>query len=161
MKSRLIAAVTAAALVLVGTTGCTFITPQRTTQEYSASDGVNVADTGPVVVRNAMIIANAEGTAGNLVVALANTSTQPQTMTIHVTGAEPVEVELAAGQLISFGSWNTRPILLTGFSGKPGANATATFQSGTELPGSAHVPVLDGTLPEYSHLVPGGTRASS
>lgn len=156
MKSRLMAAVTAAALVLVGTTGCTFITPQSTTQEYSASDGVNVADTGPVVVRNAMIIANTDGTAGNLVVALVNTSTQSEKMTIHVGDADPVEVELAAGQLISFGSWNTRSISLVGFSGKPGTNVTATFQSGTVLPSSTDVPVLDGTLPEYSHLVPGG-----
>ncbi len=154
MKSRLAASLALVAVALTGATGCTFITPQSTTIDYSASDGVNVSETGPVVVRNAMIIVNNSGTAGNFVGALINTSTRYQTMTIHVEGLMPLRVTLAAGELLSFGSDSRAPLALPGFSGKPGTTVQVSFQSGQELGTVAAVPVLDGRLPHYRDLAP-------
>ncbi len=164
MTTRLAASLALAAVVLAGATGCTFITPQSTTVEYSASDGVNVDGAGPVVVRNALIVANDAGTAGNLVAALVNTSATAQTVTIQVEGLAPQQLRLLPGELVSlgsttlanpgYGSTARTPLPLPGFAGKPGTVARVFFQSGPELGVTASIPVLDGRLPHYAHLAP-------
>jgi hypothetical protein len=156
VKSRLVASLTLAAAVVAGATGCTFITPQSTTLVYSASDGVNVANTGPIVVRNAMVIANEAGTAGNLVVALVNTSSHEQTMTVSFEGLDPFTITMQPGETISYGSQAERPRKLDGFAAKPGTNVKATFNSGSNIVEPVWVPVLDGTLSEYVPLAPFG-----
>ena len=75
MKSRLLASVAVGAAVALGLTGCTFITPQSTAVEYSAGDGVNVEGSAPLEVRNVIVVANPEGTAGNLIAAIVNPPT--------------------------------------------------------------------------------------
>lgn len=152
MKSRLVASVALSALVLVGATGCTFMTTQSTKMVYSASDGVNVADTGPVSALNVMVIANDEGTAGNFVGALVNPGTTSETMTIDVDGVSSIRVTVPAGERVSFGA-DTDPLELEGFRGMPGSTVDITFESGGVSARSA-VPVLDGTLDAYSDLAP-------
>ncbi len=61
MKSRLIASLAVGALVLLGTTGCAMLSTQATTIPYSPSDGVNIPDSGPLQVRNALIVSDEEG----------------------------------------------------------------------------------------------------
>ncbi|WP_243224618.1 DNA modification methylase [Microbacterium sp. CIAB417] len=160
MKSRLAASVVLSALVLTGATGCTFITPQASTIAYSASDGVNVSDTaGPVVVRNAMIIADENGELGNLVAAFVNGSQDDAVVTVELQGLEPFEVEVAAGETVSLGA-NEEPLLLDAAASggeltlAPGSTVEVYFQSGDGTGAAANVPVLDGTLPYYSDLVP-------
>lgn len=153
MKSRLVASVALSALVLVGATGCTFITPQSTTLVYSASDGVNVHDDGPVDVRNAMIITNEDGTAGNFVAVLVNNGDSAELLSIEVDGLAPLRVNVPAGERISFGG-NTDPLPIDGFSAVPGSTVTVYFQSGGESAFPAEIPVLDGTLEYYSDLAP-------
>ena len=70
MKSRLFASLAVGAAVVLGTTGCNLVAPQATTIDYSASDGVNVPESGPLQVRNALIVADEEGTVGNFVAAI-------------------------------------------------------------------------------------------
>ena len=60
MKSRLVASAALSALVLLGATGCTFITPQATEIQYNPADGVS-ADFGPLKVRDALVITDDEG----------------------------------------------------------------------------------------------------
>ena len=153
MKSRLVASFALSALVLAGATGCTFITPQSTTLVYSASDGVNIAGSGPVVVRNAMIITNEDGTAGNFVGALVNESTSSQILTIEIEGLSPLRVEVPADDIISFGG-TTDPLPVDGFSALPGSTVSVVFSSGGTSSDATQVPVLDGTLSEYSDLAP-------
>lgn len=153
MKSRLVASVALSALVLAGATGCTFITPQTTKLTYSPSDGVSIAESGPVVVRNALVVANDAGDAGVFVGALVNTGTTDETMTIEVEGVSPIRVEVPAGDLISFGS-NAEALELEGFNAKPGATVNMSFQSGGVASGPTAVPVLDGTLYFYTDLAP-------
>lgn len=155
MKSRLVASAAISALVLLGATGCTFITPQSTKIEYSASDGVNVSDTdGPLDVRNAFIVANEEGTVGNFVGAVVNPTSDKATLTITIAGIDPLTVTVPAGKTISFGTKDEDPLRIVGLDTRPGATVEMHFQSGDGAGTKTEIPVLDGTLPYYADLVP-------
>lgn len=150
---RLIAAIALGATVALGATGCTFITHQATTNVYPASDGVNVESTGgPIVVRNALIIATDDGSAGNLVAALVNESDQGATLTIDIAGKQ-FDVRVPANEGISLGGAE-EPLLIEGLGVKPGATVEMLFRSGDDDAEPLQVPVLDGTLPTYEDLVP-------
>lgn len=154
MKSRLVASAALSALVLLGATGCTFITPQSTEIQYSASDGVNIPDSdGPLEVRNAMIIATEDGSTGNLVAAIVNPTDDAAVLTVEIAGMDPLTVRVAAGDTVSLGA-NAEPMLIEGLDTIPGATIEAYFQSGDANGATADVPVLDGTLPYYADLVP-------
>lgn len=154
MKSRLVASAALSAVVLLGATGCTFISPQATTIEYSASDGVNVTDSAaPLVVRNAFIVANEDGSVGNLVAAIVNPTTERATMTIVIEGIDPFTVTLSAGETVSLGA-DEEPLRVIGLDSKPGTTIQVHFQSGDSVGVNAQLPVLDGSLPYYADLVP-------
>ena len=154
MKSRLVASAAISALVLLGATGCTFITPQATEIQYSASDGINIPDSdGPLKVRNAMIIATEDGSVGNLVAAIVNTTDQAEVLNVDVEGSESLTVRVGAGDTVSLGS-NAEPMRIDDLGVKPGATVEVYFQSGDATGASAQIPVLDGTLPYYADLVP-------
>ena len=156
MKSRLVASAAISALVLLGATGCTFITPQSTKIEYAASDGVNVSDKdGPIDVRNALVIANEDGSVGNFVGAIVNPTQDRATLTITLEGVDPFTVTVSAGQTISLGS-DEEPLRIVGLDTKPGATVDIHFQSGDSAGVTTAVPVLDGTLPYYADLAPEG-----
>ncbi|MGO2521811.1 MAG: DNA modification methylase [Microbacterium sp.] len=154
MKSRLIASVALSAVVLLGTTGCTFITPQSTKISYSPSDGVNIVDSaGPLEVRNAMIIATEDGSTGNLVAAIVNPTDKKATLTVEIEGLDPLTVRVGANDTLSLGA-NAEPVLIEGLNTIPGATIEMYFQSGDATGAVADIPVLDGTLPYYADLVP-------
>lgn len=141
--------------VALGTTGCTFITHQATTIQYPASDGVNVEATGgPVVVRNALVVANEEGSEGNLIAALVNEGSDSATLTIDVAGQQ-LRVRVPAGERVSLGA-DEEPILIDALDATPGSTVEMLFVSGDDDAEPVQVPVLDGTLPYYRDLVPGG-----
>jgi hypothetical protein len=154
VKSRLVASAAVSALVLLGATGCTFITPQSTEIQYSASDGVNIPDSdGPLEVRNAMIIATEDGSVGNLVAAIVNPTDDAATLTVEIEGLDPLTVRVGAGDTLSLGA-NGEPLRIDDLDTMPGATVEAYFQSGDATGATAEVPVLDGSLPYYSDLVP-------
>lgn len=154
MKSRLVASAALSALVLLGATGCTFITPQSTKTEYAASDGVNVSDAdGPIDVRNALVVATEDGSIGNFVAAIVNPTDEKATLTITVKGVDPLTVTVPAGRTVSLGA-DEEPLRIVGLDTKPGATVEIHFQSGDSTGVKTEVPVLDGTLPYYTDLVP-------
>ncbi|GAA1161803.1 DNA modification methylase [Microbacterium oxydans] len=154
MKSRLVASAALSALVLLGTTGCTFITPQSTKTEYAASDGVNVSDEdGPIDVRNALVVATEDGSVGNFVAAIVNPTDEKATLTVTVEGVDPFAITVPANDTVSLGS-DADPVRIVGLDTKPGATVEIHFQSGDSTGVKTQVPVLDGTLPYYSDLVP-------
>ncbi|GEK81302.1 hypothetical protein [Agrococcus baldri] len=71
MQPRLAAAAVAAVVVAIAATGCNILTPQATTIEYDASDGVSGA-TGTVEIHNAMLIGEPDGDELNLAVTFTN-----------------------------------------------------------------------------------------
>ncbi|MGP6172284.1 DNA modification methylase [Microbacterium sp. A196] len=155
MKSRLVASAALSALVLLGTTGCTFLTPQATSIDpYNVSDGVNVPDSeGPLDIRNAMVIATEDGSTGNLIAAIVNTTDKAEVLTVEIEGLEPLTVRVGAGDTVSLGA-TTDPLRIDDLDTMPGATIPMYFQSGDATGSVTEVPVLDGTLPEYADLVP-------
>ncbi|WP_309129534.1 DNA modification methylase [Microbacterium sp.] len=152
---RLVAVAALGVAVALGTTGCTFITHQATTNEYPASDGVNIDSTGgPVVVRNAFVIASSDGSTGNLVGALVNEGTESATLTIDVEGQQ-LRVRVPAGESVSLGG-DEEPLQIDALDVQPGATVEMLFTSADGEAEPAQVPVLDGALPYYRDLVPGG-----
>lgn len=154
MKSRLVASAALSALVLLGATGCTFITPQSTKVEYSGSDGVNVSDAdGPIDVRNAFVVATEDGSVGNFIAAIVNPTDESATLTIALEGIDPLTVTVPAGESMSLGA-DAEPLRIVDLDTKPGATVEMHFQSGDSTGVKTEVPVLDGTLPYYADLVP-------
>ncbi|MDQ0728652.1 DNA modification methylase [Microbacterium sp. W4I20] len=156
MKSRLVASAALSALVLLGATGCTFISPQATTIEYSASDGVNVSDAdGPLDVRNAFIVATEDGSVGNFIGAIVNPTGESATIRIALAGSEPFTITVPAGKTVSLGAEDGEdPLRIVDLDTIPGATVEMHFQSGDSTGVKTDVPVLDGSLPYYADLVP-------
>ncbi|MFS0895314.1 DNA modification methylase [Microbacterium sp. 179-I 3D3 NHS] len=161
MKSRLVASAAVSALVLLGATGCTFITPQSTEIEYAASDGVNISDAdGPIDVRNAFIVATEDGSVGNFVAAIVNPTNERATLTIGLGGSDSFTITVPANDTMSLGA-NEEPLRIVDLDTMPGATIEMHFQSGDSTGVKSEVPVLDGSLPYYADLVPEvGARGS-
>lgn len=154
MKLRLVASAALSALVLLGATGCTFISPQATKIEYAASDGVNVSDAdGPIDVRNVFVVANEDGSVGNLIGAIVNPTDERATLTISLPGSDTFTITVPAGDNISLGA-NAEPLRIVDLDTMPGATIEIHFQSGDSTGVKAAVPVLDGSLSYYADLVP-------
>lgn len=154
MKSRLFASLAVGAVVALGTTGCSMISPQATTIEYNASDGV-AADAGPLQVRNALIVANDEGTEGNFIAAIVNNTDDAETLNIAFgEGVADATVRVPARTVVSLGIDGEEPILVEGLDSKPGSDLPTSFQSGDGETVLVDVPVLDGTLDYLTEYVP-------
>ncbi|GEB45111.1 hypothetical protein DEU35_1489 [Microbacterium sp. AG157] len=160
MKTRLIASIALGAAVVLGTTGCNILAPQATTIDYSASDGVNVpADSGPLHIRNAMIVANDDGTTGNFVAAVVNDTTEPLTLRLEVgegSSAVRSSVNVLANRTLSLGDLadGVQPLRLDDIDAVPGSTVPVYFQSGDGQGALIQVPVLDGALEYLAPLAP-------
>jgi len=155
--SRLVGAVALSAAVVLGTTGCSMLAPQATTIQYSAADGVNVPDSGPLKVRNALIVASEDGTTGNLVAAVVNDTDDTLTLRLEFgegDGAVEKSLRVPANSVVSLGAEDTDPLTVEGIDANPGADLPVYFQSGEAQGVRTAVPVLDGTLPYLAPLVP-------
>ncbi|MEZ3161639.1 DNA modification methylase [Microbacterium sp. BWT-B31] len=153
-KSRLIASLAVTFAVAVATTGCSMLAPQATTIPYSPSDGVNVPDSGPLEVRNALIVADEDGRDGNLIAAIVNDTDRSQTLTIEFgEPAVKATVPVPARSVVSLGT-EREPLLLEGIDADLGSNLEIHFQSGDHTGALVAVPVLDGTLPYLADLAP-------
>lgn len=158
MRSRFAAIVVLAAAVALGTSGCGLLAPQATTIHYDASDGVS-GTVGDVELHNALIVADEEGTAGNLVVSLVNTGTSAHNVEITWGDDGKASVTVDAGETITLsapqsGDAETEDVLLDPLPAKPGDTTDVFFQYGSETGATLQVPILTGDLAEYSTLVP-------
>ena len=155
MKARLIASVVLAASVVLGTSACNLVSPQTTTELYDASDGVS-GRVGDLKIRNAVIITG-DGTDGNFLVSVTNVgAAHSLTIQYGEDSSDSVEQLIPKESTVSFGSEDEDPILLEGIDAEPGSLTTVFFQYGEETGVELLVPVLVGTLPEYSEFVPSG-----
>lgn len=154
---RLLAVGAVVMAVALGTTGCSMISPQATTIEYSAAEGVNVYDSGPLDVRNAFIVATEDGAEGNLVVAIVNPTDDDHTLRIEIGdggSAQSFTKNVPARSTVSLGADGEEPILVENLDTAPGADIPGFFQSGDGEGSLISVPVLDGELPYLAPLVP-------
>lgn len=153
MNTRRLAPVALAVAVLLGTTGCSMISPQATTIQYAAADGVNVPASGPLKVRNALFVADEEGTSANFVAAIVNDTDKAETLTVGVDGATET-VRVPARSVVSLGFDDAKPILFSDLDAKPGTDLDVSFHSGDGESIVYSVPVLDGTLAYLADFVP-------
>lgn len=154
MKSRLIASLALGAAIALGTTGCAFITPVSTTVPYSPSDGVSVpVSSGPLQVRNALVVANADGSKGNLVAAIVNATDTSETLTLNIGNGAAKRIRVPARSTVSLGAQGTDPLPIQNLETPPGATVPITFQSGDATGATVMVPVLS-AIGDYELLAP-------
>jgi hypothetical protein len=157
VNRRLIASLAVGAAVVLGTTGCTLNSVQATSIPYSAAEGVNVWGSGPLQVRNALIVANEDGSEGNFVAAIVNQTDESHTLNIEFgegDGAIEKTVRVPANSVVSLGTEDTEPLLIEELDTLPGSDIPAYFQSGDAEGVLVAVPVLDGGLSYLAPLVP-------
>lgn len=104
--ARSAASIILAGAVLIGTSGCVFITKQATLIQYDPSDGIG-ASVGNVEVRNALGIAGEDGDAISLMITLINTGDRAAGVRLqYVSGGEDLTtiVRVGAGETVSLGN---------------------------------------------------------
>lgn len=162
-RSRLIASIAVGAAIALGTTGCTFMTPQSTQVQYSAAEGVNVFADAPLAVRNAFIVANEDGTLGNFVAAIVNETDETQTLRVSIGEGDTVDlsIRVPARSVLSLGSEDAEPILIEGPEMLPGSDIPGFFESGDSAGTIVSLPILDGQLDYLADLVPSPSELDS
>lgn len=155
MTIRKIAAAAIAASLMLGTAGCTFMSPIASQMDYAPSDGVQVA-LESVKLRNFIYLSDGAGRAG-LFGSLVNTSLESTTVQIQYTDAvsgdkSAATFNLLPQQKLDLGYGGTTALAIN-LEAEPGRVAEI-FAIQTGGVGKAlNVPVLDGTLAEYKALV--------
>lgn len=166
MKNRIAASIALAAGLALGASGCSLIAHNGTTVHYSPSDGVEVTADG-VALRNIILVAAKDGENFNVVFTGVNTTGEPADVRIDLeagTAKASVKFTLPKGST-SFGDLSEdQPVVVATLSGlKAGASAKAYFTINGEGGHEEYIPVLDGTLLEYSAFVlyPGQTATTA
>jgi len=147
-------ALTAAALgASLLTAGCGYITPQQTSHQYSASDGIR-ADLGPLQLRNILIVSTGEDKPGRLIGAVYNSSSKDVKLTVNGAKGSQTEVPVKANSYTLLNEKSDEAILST-TGGQPGSLVDVKIsENGTNVSNTVKVPVLDATLEEYKDYVP-------
>jgi hypothetical protein len=159
VRARIAASAVLAVGLVLGTTGCTFMTPVATMNHYDPSDGIS-ADVGNLQLRNVFVI-SPKGKAANLVGAIINTGDSAESVqlqyTSHAGGSEKTTnatIKLDAGQIISYGDRGVKQVVFNDTGIKPGALLTVFVQYGSTTGKKLQLPVLDGSQTAYAHLTP-------
>ena len=155
MKNRWASAVALTAALMLGVTGCTFSAEIATQKDYDPSDGVG-ADIGDLAIRNILLIGD-DGDTLNLVMTVVSESDSSQRLNVQWDdGAERVteSVFVDPDGLTAIGGPEQPQVLVTGAGGELGGLVPVYFSYGTEPGVEVLVPVLDGSLPEYTLFVP-------
>lgn len=141
-----------AALALLGSAGCSSINDQATTFSYAASDGI-VANVGPIMLRNLMLVANDGESQARVLGTAINTSDSPVQLKLTGPGSTASVTVPADGQINFEQDENETVVERPGAD--PGALVTVDVQVNSDSTEVA-IPVLDGSLSEYQPFVPGG-----
>jgi len=153
VTSRLLASLALGAVVVLGASGCSIVAPQATTIPYSPAEGVNIPDSGPLKVRNALLVADEAGTSANFLAAVVNDTDSSAALQVTVDG-DTQTVRVPARTTVSLGFDGDDPLLFTRLDAAPGTNLEVAFQSGDGQSVATAVPVLDGSLDYLADFVP-------
>jgi hypothetical protein len=155
--ARAAAAIILAGATLVGTAGCTFLTPTATLTQYVPGEGMN-ATVGDIAIRNALALPNEDGSVVSLVVTITNTSSSGTKLNLQYdNGSEQVTetVIVSGGATLSFGGTaDSKQLLLETDEIMTGSLLPIYVQHGDEPGKIMLVPVLDPSQPEYEGLAP-------
>ena len=152
-RGKLAMATAALGIGLLSVTGCGYINPQQTSEQYSASDGTRT-DLGALELRNFIIIADGEDKPGRVVGAVYNTSSKDVVLTIKGAAGSQAEVPVKQKSYTMLND-STAPAILSAAGAKPGSVAEVTIsEDGTSQDAKFKVPVLDGTIVDYKTYLP-------
>lgn len=168
---RKVAQIASAAIVVVAVAACS---PVMTNRPYAASDGVRVIWDEQAEVRgeNLMILTSAEGEQGRVLGAFVNGTDEttqvrlalpdgmdtvvevPGSGTLLLNGTEVAEGDESDVVAAAESSAVYTDLLLDSVPAAPGSTLEVTFETPSQGSIVVNVPVLDGTLPEYTDYVP-------
>jgi hypothetical protein len=151
---RVAASVAIAGLIVLGASGCEFITPQDTTRINQVADGMN-ATVGPIGIRNALMFTT-NGTEASLVTSLVNSGSSPQTVSMQYTstsGPTTQQLTVPANGLLAVRPGGEQVVTLSNIDAKAGSLFPVYFTSGGAAT-TVKIPVLDASLPGYETLTP-------
>lgn len=155
MRARVVASAGLAALLAIALAGCNFITPNATLKPYDPSDGVSTT-VGDVDVLNVMVLSE-DGISGSLIFSALNSSGDDIDLTAQYSSdgdKTDLTFPLTARGLSDFGFGDGEQVFLTAIDSKPGTLIPIYFQYGDEQGRELLVPVLDGSLEQYSPFLP-------
>lgn len=155
MSIRKFAAIGLAASLLLGTTGCSLVSPVASRVTYSPGDGTQI-DLETIKVRNFMYLSDGKGGEA-LFGSIINPSLDSASVKIQYTDGtlnekKEVAINLLPGQKIDLG-YNGGSALAIDLAGEPGGVVEVFIIEGTNTGKRIEVPVLDGTLAQYKDLV--------
>lgn len=145
----------AAAAALLTATGCGYVSPQATADEYAPSDGIQT-DLGDVKVRNFMILAEDADSEGRVIGTVLNDSDEPATLSIDADGVT-ADIEVPANDVVVLEK--SEPVTLDRAGAEPGLMVETEFEAEGQT-ATIPVPVLDHTYPRYASLMPGGAPST-
>jgi hypothetical protein len=155
VRARVLLSVLLTAGILLGTSGCNLLAPQSTTKHYDASDGVS-GNVGDLQVRNAIVLSK-DGKTGSLLVTVVNPSDSAHSLSVQytaTTGKVTQQLTLKPQSSTAIGATGGPAITLENIDAPLGSLFPVYFQYGTETGLQLLAPVLDGTLSQYSTLLP-------
>ncbi|WP_028265980.1 hypothetical protein [Arthrobacter sp. MA-N2] len=157
-RGKLAMASAAVAIGLLSVTGCAYINPQQTNQQYSPSDGVR-EDLGSLQLRNMLIISTDANKPGRVIGAVFNTSSSDATLTLSGAGGSQATIPVKA-KSETYLNETTDAVILSTSGGNPGSMASITITNGSDSR-TVQFPVLDASLKEYQQYLPTASASPS
>lgn len=152
--SAVLMATALAAATSMGLAACSVTNPITTSFDYDGSDGVAAA-LGDLRLGNLIVLTEAEGAPGTLVGQVTNQGAASATVAFGVAGVQLGQpLDVGTGQTVIVGPDRDRSVDLDAVPVPPGAFLEVTVAVDTAGTTTVQVPVLDGTFPEYTDLVP-------
>lgn len=156
-RGKLAMAAVAIGAGLLSVTGCGYINAQQTSHQYAASDGVK-ADLGSLELRNIAIVSTGADKKGRVIGAVFNQSSSDATLVIDGANGAQTSIPVKAGAETYLNEESDSAILST-TGGNPGSLVTVSISAGSDS-AKLQVPVLDGSLVEYTKYLPEGATPS-
>jgi hypothetical protein len=152
-RGKLAMATAALGIGLLSLTGCGYINPQQTSEQYAPSDGTRT-DLGPLQLRNFIVVADSADKPGRVVGAVYNTSSKDVVLTIKGTDGSQTQVPVKQNSHTMLNDTSDAAILNPA-GAKPGAIVEVTIsENGTNQNAKFKVPVMDGTIVDYKKYLP-------
>ncbi len=149
LLNRKFAAVAIAAGIMVGTSGCNFMSPIATMEVYTPGDGTST-DFGDIAARHIFILVTPTGQTA-LFGSFINQGTTSTTFEYEIAG-QTFSQNIQPGEKLDIGFNGKNALPITGLNQIAGSLADVTFRSGGVVVKDT-IPLLDATFPEYAPLV--------
>ena len=157
MKARHAASIALAALLVLGTSGCTLFAIQGTEVQYQPSDGT-AADIVDIKLRNVIGLTD-NGDDISLLMTIVNSGDKDANVTFKYEDADGEWTSKLLGvpahSSVHVGGIGDTEVVLRNVGAVIGSLVTVLVQYGDEPDKQIQVPTLDGSIAAYASLIPG------